>query len=117
MSYTFSVTGGSSPAITYDYSATFQGALTVQGAAGVGAVITGASTIAGTLGVTGALQCGSPVQLPYMTVATLPAASSANVGCIAYIHDATATTRYSTVAGGGSNGVVVFSNGSSWLIL
>ena len=24
---------------------------------------------------------------------------------------------YSTVAGGGSNGVVVFSNGSSWLIL
>ena len=51
MSYTFSVTGGSSPAITYDYSATFQGALTVQGAAGVGAVITGASTIAGTLAV------------------------------------------------------------------
>ena len=50
------------------------------------------------------------------TVATLPTASSFE-GATAYVTDANATTRLSTVAGGGSNKVIVFSDGTNWLIL
>lgn len=50
------------------------------------------------------------------TVATLPAAGSFT-GAIAYVTDANATTRLSTVAGGGANKVIVFSDGTNWLIL
>ena len=50
------------------------------------------------------------------TVATLPSAASFE-GAIAYVTDANATTRLSTVAGGGANKVVVYSDGTNWLIL
>lgn len=50
-----------------------------------------------------------------LTVATLPAAAS-NAGAIAYVTDANATTRLSTVAAGGANKVLVYSDGTNWLI-
>ena len=50
------------------------------------------------------------------TVATLPSAASFE-GAIAYVTDANATTRLATVAGGGSNKVIVYSDGTNWVIL
>lgn len=47
------------------------------------------------------------------TVATLPSAA-ANAGALAQVTDSSVTTNGSAVAGGGSNRVVVFSNGSTW---
>ena len=59
----------------------------------------------------------SPVhQATALTVATLPSAAT-YPGGIAYVTDANATTRLSTVVGGGSNKVIVFSDGTNWLIL
>ena len=52
---------------------------------------------------------------PY-TVATLPSASAAGKGAKAFVTDATATTFASTVAGGGSTSVPVYSDGTNWLI-
>ena len=48
------------------------------------------------------------------TVSTLP--SSPARGSRAHVTDATATTFYSTVIGGGSNVVPVFYNGTNWVI-
>jgi hypothetical protein len=50
-----------------------------------------------------------------LTVGTLPAAAS-NAGAIAYVTDANANTRLSTVAAGGTNKVLVYSDGTNWLI-
>lgn len=47
------------------------------------------------------------------TVATLPSAA-ANAGALAQVTDSSVTTNGSAVSGGGSNRVVVFSNGSTW---
>jgi hypothetical protein len=58
----------------------------------------------------------SPVLFVPTTVAALPAASAANKGSRAVVTNATATTFASVVAGGGSNTVPVFSNGTNWLI-
>ncbi|MFN8941539.1 MAG: GDSL-type esterase/lipase family protein [Acidobacteriota bacterium] len=49
------------------------------------------------------------------TVATLPTASG-NTGMIATVTDATVTTIGTTVAGGGANTVLVWSNGTNWRI-
>lgn len=61
-------------------------------------------------------QFAQPPQLPVVTVASLPAANTGNRGREYYVSDATATTRLSTVAGGGANFVKVFSNGTNWVI-
>lgn len=61
------------------------------------------------LGVTGTLSVGT------YTVATLPSAS-ANAGCIAQVTDSSVTTHGSTVAGSGSSRVLLFSNGTNWLV-
>jgi hypothetical protein len=58
----------------------------------------------------------SPVRLPSYTVASLPAANSVGVGSIAFVTDATVTTFASVVAGGGSNKVPVYTDGTSWYI-
>ncbi|WP_157072480.1 hypothetical protein [Brevundimonas bacteroides] len=52
------------------------------------------------------------------TVATLPSASGtgAGAGARAFVSDANATTFASIVAGGGSNGVPVYSDGTNWRI-
>lgn len=50
------------------------------------------------------------------TVAALPAAAAGNAGSIQYVTDANATTIGSTVAGGGANKVMVWSDGTNWKI-
>lgn len=51
-----------------------------------------------------------------VTVSALPSAATAGVGARAFVTDANATTRFSTVAGGGTNKLSVFSDGTNWLI-
>lgn len=51
-----------------------------------------------------------------VTVADLPAAAAGNAGSIQYVTDANATTIGSTVAGGGANKVMVWSDGAAWKI-
>jgi len=50
------------------------------------------------------------------TVASLPTASMANAGTRTFVSDATVTTFGSTVVGGGTNTVPVYSTGTSWKI-
>ena len=54
-----------------------------------------------------------PIITPGYTVATLPTGVT---GMRAHVTDANATTYLSTVAGGGSNTVPVFYNGTNWVI-
>lgn len=61
-----------------------------------------------------------PPRLPNLTVATLPAAAVGNTGSLAYVTDATlgAIAGLGTAAiGGGTNKVVVYSDGTNWVIL
>lgn len=51
-----------------------------------------------------------------LTVATLPAANTVGSGSRAFVSDANATTFASVVAGGGANGVPVYSDGTNWRI-
>lgn len=53
---------------------------------------------------------------PSVAVASLPAASSTYTGFRAFVTDANATTFASIVAGGGSNGVPVYCDGTNWRI-
>lgn len=50
------------------------------------------------------------------TVAALPSAATMGAGARAFVTDATATTFASIVAGGGANGVPVYSDGTNWRI-
>ena len=76
---------------------------------GYTAVLNAAVTVDGSLTVTGTTTLGT------YTVATLPSAS-ANAGAFAQVTDSNSTTNGNTVAGGGSNRVPVFSNGTNWII-
>ena len=49
-------------------------------------------------------------------VSDLPGAASAGAGAIGFVTNANATTRGSVVAGGGSNKLPVYSDGTNWLI-
>jgi hypothetical protein len=62
-----------------------------------------------TINATGLVSVGT------YTVATLPSAA-ANAGRFAQVTDSNSTTNGNTVAGGGSNRVPVFSNGTNWII-
>lgn len=53
---------------------------------------------------------------PPCTVAELPPADDVGAGARGFVTDANATTFASVVAGGGANGVPVFSDGSNWRI-
>lgn len=64
---------------------------------------------------TGATIKNGVIILPVYTVATLPTASTVTYGKC-FVSDATATTFGSTVAGGGSNKVPVWSDGTNWII-
>ena len=50
------------------------------------------------------------------TVATLAAAATAGAGARAFVSDSNATTFAAVVAGGGANGVPVYSDGTNWRI-
>ena len=56
------------------------------------------------------------IRVPGVTVASLPSASTAGVGARSFVTDATVAVYASTVAGGGSNKVPVFSDGTNWII-
>jgi len=62
------------------------------------------------------VSAGGVVKTVVLTVATLPAAATAGAGSIAFVSDANATTFASIVAGGGANGVPVYSDGTNWRI-
>lgn len=49
-------------------------------------------------------------------VATLTAAATAGAGARAFVSDSNATTFAAVVAGGGANGVPVYSDGTDWRI-
>lgn len=57
----------------------------------------------------------NPVLTP-LTVAKLPMPSASLTGALGFVTDATATTYGSIVAGGGSNKVKVYCNGTDWII-
>ena len=50
------------------------------------------------------------------TVSKLPSAASTGAGVRTFVSDATATTFASIVAGGGSNAVPIYSDGTNWRI-
>lgn len=92
------------PATTSASSSTV-GALTIgNGTAATNVAIGGGHVVAGGVVRTGAY-----------TVATLPSAAT-YPGGMTYVTDANATTRLSTVAGGGANRIMVYSDGTNWLI-
>jgi hypothetical protein len=56
--------------------------------------------------------------LPKHKFAELPAAGSTNAdGMIAYVTDSTTAVWGATVAGGGANVVLVWSNGTNWTVV
>jgi hypothetical protein len=57
-----------------------------------------------------------PVKLQSYIVSGLPSAATCGEGSVAWVTDASATTYYSIVAGGGSNKVMVISDGTNWII-
>jgi hypothetical protein len=75
-----------------------------------------ARSAAGVLKVTNGSSGAGVIQTPALTVATLPAATTAGAGARSFVTDANATTFLSTVAGGGANKVPVVSDGTNWLI-
>ena len=65
------------------------------------------------------IRAASAIQTAALTVATLPAAATALAGARAFVTDGTVTASGNfgaTVAGGGTNKVPVYSDGTSWLI-
>ena len=63
-----------------------------------------------------AVTASVPVKLPSYTVSGLPTASTVGAGSMAFVTDATSTTTYTTVTGGGANKVLVISDGTNWII-
>lgn len=57
-----------------------------------------------------------PFKTQVFTVATLPAAGTVGTGARSFVTDANATTFASIVAGGGSNQVPVYCDGTNWRI-
>jgi len=83
-----------------------------RNADGVLQVGTTASNALGSLLLTN-LTASGLIGLGAYTVATLPSAA-ANAGQIAQVTDSSVTANGATVAGGGANRVMVFSNGTNW---
>ncbi len=63
-----------------------------------------------------ALQDSLPLTVGVSTVSGLPAAATAGQGARRMVTDATVTTFASVVAGGGSNILPVFCDGTNWRI-
>lgn len=74
---------------------------------------TGTLVVNGGVGISGAMYVGSYIYSNVYTVATLP---TGTIGMRAFVSDANATTFASVVAGGGANGVPVYSDGTNWRI-
>lgn len=76
---------------------------------------TGALIVSGGAGIAGNVVSGGIVRVASYLAASLPTAST-YPGGIAYVTDSTGTGRHNTVAGGGANKVMVYSDGTNWLI-
>jgi hypothetical protein len=96
---------------------TSAGATISPNAAGVLEINNGTAGTFRDLKLRNLISSGGVVTLASFTVATLPSASTSGAGAQAYVTDANATTARSTVAGGGSNKVIVVSDGTNWLIV
>lgn len=68
--------------------------------------------------ILGQLSTGSEIipALTVYTVSTLPSAATSGAGARSFVSDATVTTFASTVVGGGTNKVPVYSDGTNWKI-
>lgn len=77
---------------------------------------TGNVGIAGQASPATALDVNGPIKTGSTTVASLPAAGTVGAGTRSFVTDANATTFASVVAGGGSNNVPVYSDGTNWRI-
>ena len=107
--------GTTSPsARTHIVTAAATKGLIVQGAASQTANLQEWQDSAGA--VLASVSAAGVVKTIVLTVATLPAAATAGAGARAFVSDANATTFASVVAGGGANGVPVYSNGANWYI-
>ncbi|MGC3991700.1 MAG: SGNH/GDSL hydrolase family protein [Chthoniobacteraceae bacterium] len=87
-----------------------------MGTTGNELAISAGNTSIDTLNVTHSMTLGSLMKLASYTVSALPNASTSGAGSVAFVSDATSTTTYSIVAGGGSSKVLVISDGSNWII-
>lgn len=67
-------------------------------------------------GPTGPTGPAGPSSLTGVLTADLPSASAAGAGALAFVTDSTVITFYTVVAGGGANGVPVFSDGIVWRV-
>ncbi len=76
----------------------------------------GNASIPGTFTSGTASTGGGTFRQPPFTVAMLPTCTSPANGTRASVTDATATTFFSVVAGGGGNTVPVFCDGSNWRV-
>lgn len=103
---------------------------TINGSKGTGTGLGGSiifrTSLAGTTGttqnavVTGFIVKNGSAVLSTYTVATLPPAATSGTGGLAFVTDATTTAITGlglTATGGGANKVVVYSDGTNWLIL
>ncbi len=71
-------------------------------------------------GPTGNVTFGQPPKVPSYTVATLPSAATSGLGSLAMVTDSTLTAITGlglAPTGGGGNKVMVYSDGTSWLML
>ena len=87
-----------------------------RNAAGVVEINNGTANTYRDLKLRNLISSGGVVTLSSFTVATLPSAATSGAGAMAYVTDANATTARSTVAAGGANKVLVFSDATNWLI-
>lgn len=81
--------------------------------------VNGTSVGVGVTGPTATLHVNGTIRGASYTVATLPAASTVGASARAYVTDATQTHTAGVggvVAGGGANGVPVYSDGTNWRI-
>ena len=88
--------------------------LIVQGAASQTANLQEWQNSAGT--ALASVDAAGNIKTTALTVANLTAAATAGAGARAFVSDSNATTFAAVVAGGGANGVPVYSDGTNWRI-
>ena len=88
--------------------------LIVQGAASQTANLQEWQNSAGT--ALASVDAAGNIKTTALTVANLTAAATAGAGAKAFVSDSNATTFAAVVAGGGANGVPVYSDGTDWRI-
>lgn len=113
---TGTLTGNFASARTFTYTGDVTGGPTsFDGSANVTTATTLATTQAAVHTWSANQTFGSLVLLHGYTVATLPTCNSGTQGGYAYVTDALLPTFMATIAGGGTNKVSTFCNGTNWI--